>query len=195
MCWKVALSNSPAQHHEQEVRFILAVVRSLHLRQQSWLSSIVGWIRFLRDKWRICSLWLMSPVLDAIKHCMGFCQVLLDLLPSIKYWTISRCAEHILMQASLAALTLGPQSAERRLHLIHTKQGLLVYLSFLQKPEGFTSFLPVARLADLTAHRLCMHRVWIAQIHLHSPELTLFLQSLHSVVSPGARVALQLRQL
>lgn len=146
---------------------------------------------------------------------MRFCKIFLDFFASIKYRTISGCTKHILMQTSLTPLALCPQCAEGAFQLIHPKQCLLVDLCLLQPKPTLLSTqhshsLLLTRsdalclsaaavlapnsslLYDLTVVQ-CTYSAVSAQQTLAS--LTLGLQCLHSVESPGANVALQARQL
>ncbi len=64
---------------------------------------------------------------------MCLAQVLLDLLAAVEYGTVPAAAQHILVQAALASLTLRPQSSKGLLQLIDTCQALRIHLHLLQK--------------------------------------------------------------
>lgn len=82
----------------------------------------------------LSSCLLASPVLDACKQCMTFCEILLNFLASVEDGTVAGCAQNILMQATLAPLALGPKGTEGELKVIHCAECLLVHSAFLQ-PE------------------------------------------------------------
>ena len=52
------------------------------------------------------------PVSKALQQAMGLAEVLLHLLAAIEDGAVAAAAQHVLMQAALAALALCPQLGE-----------------------------------------------------------------------------------
>ena len=82
------------------------------------------------------------PVSEALQQAMGLAEVLLHLLAAVEDGAVAAAAQHVLMQAALAALALRPQRGERLLQLIHGRQGLGIYLHLLHVSAWLLS--PVA---------------------------------------------------
>ena len=72
------------------------------------------------------------PVSEALQQAVGLAEILLHLLAAVEDGAVAAAAQHVLMQAALAALALRPQRGERLLQLIHCRQGLSIYLYLLR---------------------------------------------------------------
>merc|ERR1719341_689933 len=105
--------------------FLRAAITLIHTQGCNWKASFQG-------ECRAQSLQL-SPVrlAKSLDHLVLLCQVDLDLLSQVEYGAVSRGAEHLLVQAALAPLALGPEPGEPLLHGGHAGDLLLVDLSLL----------------------------------------------------------------
>lgn len=72
------------------------------------------------------------PLVEALQRGLRLAQLLLHLHAAVEDGAVPGGAQHILVQAALAALALRPQGAELRLEVVDAQQRALVDLPLLR---------------------------------------------------------------